>query len=49
MRSHASRQPSSASHNAVELVSGVTGSGNTSPTLARVYIGKRADSAVSVT
>ncbi len=36
IRTQASRQPSSASNSAVSLVSGVTGSGNTSPTLARV-------------
>ena len=44
-----SRQPSSASHSAVPLVSGVTGSGNTSPTFARVYSGNLLERSESVT
>ena len=36
MRTMASRQPSSDCHMPTALVSGVTGAGNTSPTLAHV-------------
>ena len=36
MRTHASRQPHSAGGMPMSAVSGVTGSGKTSPTLARV-------------